>query len=57
MILPFNISGIPSGFVSMPNGHEAMEAIELMQGVMLFGKSLRLCAVVEVAGSGVSKER
>ena len=39
------ISGMPCGFVNMPNGHEAIEAIELMQGTVLFGKALRLCAI------------
>ena len=50
------ITGMPYGFVNMPNGHEAFEAIQSMQGVMLFGKGLKLCAVREEPNRRVSNE-
>ena len=50
------ISGMPCGFVSMPNGHEAIEAIELMQGTVLFGKALKLCAIREEPNRRVSND-
>ena len=50
------ISGMPSGIVDMPNGHEAIEAIELMQGTVLFGKALKLCAIREEPNRRVSND-
>ncbi len=39
------ISGTPGGFVEMPDRQEALEAIEKITGVNLFGKPLKLSAM------------
>jgi len=42
------ISGEPGGFVEIPNRREAIEMIQNVNGVSLFGKSLKLSIVREV---------
>jgi len=52
-----SISGEPGGFVEIPNRHEAIEMVQNIDGIALFGKSLKLSIIREVEDRRSDAER